>query len=177
MIRAFLTAAAILAAPMSLAQGKDPALPPEQSGWGMTPERLAGIITAIDANAQFSPAGIEFMIEDVPVLVVMDPGANRMRAMVPVASAEGLTEEDLLRMMQANFDTALDARYAIAQGRLWSVFIHPLSELQDEQLVSGLAQAVTLAQTYGQTYSSGGAMFGHGDSGDLLERLLEGEDI
>ncbi len=31
--------------------------------------------------------------------------------------------------MQANFDTALDARYAIAKGALWSTFIHPLSDL------------------------------------------------
>jgi len=39
--------------------------------------------------------------------------------------------------MQANFDSALDARYAIAKGKLWSAFIHPLSELNEEQFFSG----------------------------------------
>lgn len=93
--------------------------------------------------------------------------------MVPIASAEGLTEADLMRMMQANFDTALDARYAVANDRLWSVYIHPLRELETEQLISGLAQTVVLALTYGTFYASGSMSFGAGDSAELHRELLE----
>jgi len=122
----------------------------------MNVDRLGAILTAID-----------------PATVVVDPNANRMRILVPIASVEGLGEAELLRLMQANFDSALDARYAVANGRLWSTFIHPLEELQAEQLISGLAQTVTLAQTYGDTYSSGALVFGGGDTRGLLEDLLE----
>jgi hypothetical protein len=149
----------------ALAQGE--AEPP------MTPERLAAILLAVDPEAAPAGSGVSLTIADVPVLVVFDVAANRMRAMVPVASAAGLTEADLMRMMQANFDTALDARYAVANDRLWSVFIHPLRELQREQLISGLAQTVTLARTYGTLYSGGAQVFGGGDSSGLYRELLD----
>jgi hypothetical protein len=62
------------------------------------------------------------------------------------------------------------------------VFIHPLRELEKDQLISGIAQTVNVAQTYGELYTSGAGQFGAGDSGglqaELLEELLErGEDI
>jgi len=144
--------------------------------------RMAEIVLALDENARPSGNGFEFTIDDVPVLIITDVAANRMRAMVPIASAEGMTPEELRRAMQANFDSALDARYAVARGRLWGVFIHPLRELERDQLISGIAQTVNVAQTYGGLYTSGAAQFGAGDSSglqaQLLQRLLDkGEDI
>ena len=93
--------------------------------------------------------------------------------MVPIRSAEGMTAEELNRLMQANFDAALDARYAVANGRLWGVFIHPLSPLEKDQFLSGLVQTVTVAKTYGTTFSGGAAVFGGGDSNGIYEGLLE----
>lgn len=139
----------------------------------MTAERLITILSTLDDAARPVGSGVELTIADVPVLVIMDAGNNRMRAMVPIASAEGLTEADMARMMQANFDTALDARYAVARGRLWSVYIHPLAELERAQLISGIVQTVTLAQTYGTLYSGGAQVFGGGDSGGIYQQLLE----
>ena len=105
-----------------------------------------------------------------------------MRAMVPIRAADGLDPEELMRLMQANFDTALDARYAVARGRLWGVFIHPLSPLQKTQFLSGLAQTVSVAQTYGTAYSGGALSYGGGDSHGIYRELLEelqkkGEEI
>jgi hypothetical protein len=148
----------------------------------MTPERLTDIILALDPDAAINANGIELTIEDIPVLVVMAPSADRMRAMVPIASVEDVTPEEMNRMMQANFDTALDARYAVAQGRVWGIFIHPLGALERAEFLSGLAQTVNLARTYGTLYSGGAQVFGGGDSngiydelfGDLLNR---GQDI
>ena len=148
----------------------------------MTLERMGQIVFALDPDAEIAGAGFAFTIDDVPVLIVTDPGANRMRAMVPIRSAEGMTPEDMLRVMQANFDSALDARYAVAQGRLWGTFIHPFKELERDQLISGIAQTVNVAKTYGTLFSSGAGQFGAGDSGalqrDLIEELLErGQEI
>ncbi|QBY01555.1 hypothetical protein E2K80_13160 [Rhodophyticola sp. CCM32] len=139
----------------------------------MSVERMLGILLALDPEARPEGRGVELTLGDVPVRVVMDPRANRMRAMVPVASADGLSEADLTRIMQANFDTALDARYAIAQGRLWSVYIHPLEELGRDQLISGIGQAVNLARSYGTLYTSGAQIYGRGDSADIYTDLIE----
>jgi len=144
----------------------------------MTMPMMAAIVSALDPEALVSPRGMRFSIGNVPVTIIADPGANRMRILVPIASATGLSDEDLMRMMQANFDTALDARYAVAQDRLWSVYIHPLAELKRQQFVSAVAQTVTLARNYGGSYASGGVVFGGGDSGELYRELLDkSEDI
>ena len=148
----------------------------------MTLPRMAEIVLALDPEAQLSGAGFSFSIDDIPVLIVTDVRANRMRAMVPIRSAETMTPEEMQRVMQANFDSALDARYAVAQGQLWGVFLHPFKELERDQFISGVAQTVNVAKTYGSLYSSGAGQFGAGDSGtlqqELIERLLEqGQEI
>jgi hypothetical protein len=167
MLRALLIVLLLTVSPVFAHDVRDP----------MTPEQVAQILLALDPDARAVGARAEMTLGDVPVTVFLDEGANRMRVMVPVASAEALSPEDLTRVLQANFDTALDARYAIAQGRLWSVFVHPLAELTREQLILGIGQTVNLAQSYGTLYTSGAQIFGQGDSGgiysDLIEELLE----
>lgn len=154
------------------------ALSAQEAEAPMTPERMAEIFTVLDPEAVIEANGMSFTVANVPVTVIMDPVADRMRILVPISSAEGLDDGALLRLMQANFDTALDARYAIANNRVWSTFIHPLSPLETDQLISGIAQTVTLAQTYGDTYSSGAVMFGGGDTRGLIQELLElGEEL
>ncbi|MEM6577256.1 MAG: hypothetical protein AAF678_02075, partial [Pseudomonadota bacterium] len=91
----------------------------------------------------------------------------------PVRDTDDLSAEELTRMMQANFDTALDARYAIARDTVWATFIHPLRPLEKDQLISGLGQVVNLAQSYGTLYSGGAMSFGGGDSGALQRALIE----
>ncbi|SDY65541.1 hypothetical protein SAMN05444004_102251 [Jannaschia faecimaris] len=148
----------------------------------MNLERMASILSALDPAVEQAGAAFRLTVEDVPVLIVTDPRADRMRAMVPIRSVEGLSQQELTRMMQANFDSVLDARYAIAEGRVWAVFIHPLRSLRRDQLISGIGQTVNTALTYGTLFSSGAIQFGRGDSRDeqrqLLERLLDrGQDI
>lgn len=168
MVRLFHICAIVLAfASMGLAQDT-----PEDTGQ-MTLPQLWDIVRSVDEDAKISPTQAQMTLQDVPILIVTDAVADRMRAMVPIASAAGLTPDDLMRMMQANFDTALDARYAVARGRLWGVFIHPLSPLTREQFLSGLIQTVNIARTYGAAYSGGAIHFGGGDTGEIYRELLE----
>jgi len=167
-----LALALILATPAAAQETEQP----------MTIPRMAQIVTALDEDAQTIPNGFQLSIDDVPVLIIVDPLANRMRAMVPIRLAQDMTAEEFERVLQANFDTALDARYALANGRLWGVFIHPLRELERDQLISGIAQTVNIANSYGTLYTGGAVQFGSGDSGDLQRQLLEdlldrGQDI
>ena len=76
-------------------------------------------------------------------------------------------------MMQANYDAVLDVRYAMANDIIWAVFIHPLSSLTQKEFLSGVAQAVTAAETFGTSYTSGAFVFGGGDSSSIHEDLLK----
>jgi hypothetical protein len=148
----------------------------------MTVGRIGQILAALDPEMVTDGARFQITVDDIPILIVTDEMADRMRAMVPIRSADGLEPEELQRLMQANFDTALDARYAVAQGRLWGVFIHPLAALERDQLISGLGQTINIAKTYGSLYSGGAMQFGGGDSPglqrELIDRLLKkGEEI
>jgi len=139
----------------------------------MTASKLMTIIRLIDSEARVSTNAAELTIQDIPVIVIADEGADRMRAMVPIRSASELDDKELMRLMQANFDSALDARYAVADGRLWGVFIHPLAPLEHRQFLSGLLQTVNVARSYGTAYSGGGVTFGGGDSNEIFRKQLE----
>lgn len=173
MIRLSIAALLILCASFSGAQETPGTEPEPASEPPMTLQTMGAIIQAMDPEMVQQGPTFQFTVFDVPVIVITDPRADRMRAMVPIRSAEGLDGDELMRLMQANFDSALDARYAVAQGRLWGVFIHPLSPLESEQFVSGIAQTVNVARTYGQTYSGGAQVFGGGDSNEIHRQLLD----
>lgn len=139
----------------------------------MTLKRLAEIIFSLDEAAQSIGPAFEMTIQDIPVLILTDTSADRMRAMVPIRATDDMTAEEIIRVMQANFDTALDARYAIANGKLWGTFIHPLSPLKKNEFISGLGQTINLAKTYGTLYSGGALSFGSGDSVPLQRQLID----
>lgn len=148
----------------------------------MNNARMAALIKHIDKNYSGTPGAWLLTYAGVPVRILTDEKTDRMRIIVGVARTEQLDKNALYRMMQANFGTALDARYSIARGVLWSTFIHPLADLTDREFLSGLAQTINLATTYGSTYSSGALHFNGGDSESLentryRELLKKGELI
>ena len=132
----------------------------------MTVDRLDRLISAldgVDGEIESRDGAWRFSYRGTQVFIFTDVSADRMRIMVPVTGADTLREDLLFRLLQANFDTAMDARYAIAQDTLWSLFLHELSPLTDDLFHSGFLQTVTLAATFGTDYSSGAWRFGGGD--------------
>jgi len=152
---------------------------PAQSGGppAMDNQRLEQLLKRIDPGLAGRTGLWSLDIEGFQTLVITDQRADRMRVLVRVAATESLDRDRLYRTLQANFDAALDARYCIAKGALWSAFIHPLSPLTEKQLFSALAQTVNLAATYGTTYNSGALVFGGGDSrkeqAEYFRRIME----
>lgn len=130
----------------------------------------------IDETIERDGNSWQFMLNETQVLVVSDPIAGRMRIMVPIIQADSLNPELLARMMQANFDSALDARYAIANGLLWGTYIHPLINLSEEQFLSGLGQTISIVNTFGTSFSSGTVVFGGGDSQNIIEEQIEEQE-
>ena len=83
-----------------------------------------------------------------------------MRLIATISPVSELTGEQVARILEANFHSALDARYATSRGYLYAAFIHPLSPLSDAELRSAVAQVANLARTFGTTYSSGELLYG-----------------
>ena len=92
--------------------------------------------------------------------LISDVKHDRMRIIASITEYSELTAEQKDAIMTSNFHRALDARYAVSNGVLYSAFIHPLSPLTQKQIEDVLKQVSTLALTFGSSYSAGGLSFG-----------------
>lgn len=149
----------------------------EKSPGEMNNQHIDTLIKRLDKNARRQGTVWQFTVENKTVTVITDEKADRMRILVPVIESSGLDDKSMYRVLQANFDSALDARYSIAKGVLWSAFIHPLASLDEKLFLSGVGQVINLSMSYGESYSSGGLVFRGGDSESLQRRKLIDELI
>ena len=138
----------------------------------MNNDRLDTIIRRLDDKAEGRKGYWQFKIGTLVVTVITDENADRMRIIIPVIETEKLDKEYLYRIMQANFDSTLDARYAIAKNILWSAYLHPLSSLNDDEFITAVGQSINLVSTFGTSYSSGLLNFRGGDSKAIQEKQL-----
>jgi hypothetical protein len=136
-------------------------------------EQMDAVIKAIDSKAVRTGNSWQFTLEERVMLVVTDVTAERMRIITPIALIAELPDDAMARLMQANFDTALDARYAVAQDLVWGAFIHPLDTLTQRDFASGILQTHSIGETFGTTFSSGAISYGGGDSGAIFEEQLK----
>lgn len=126
----------------------------------MNNTRLDSIIRDLGRIEESQLGYWRFEFNERIVLVITDESHNRMRIITPVVEVTEVGEEIWLMALNANFDRALDARYAINGDYLWSAFIHPLKELSEPQFEDGLNQVVTLASNFGTSFSSTDLVFG-----------------
>lgn len=93
------------------------------------------------------------------MIVLSDEAHDRMRIMAPVAEETALTATERLAALTANFDRALDARYALGRGKLWAVYLHPLGDLTERQFRDALEQVRRLKTSFGTDYTSSDLVF------------------
>ncbi len=157
------------------AESSPEATPPiaAESTGPMTGERLVALVKSLDANASNQGNTWQFFFQERPIIMIFDEKADRMRMLTPIGPESALDAGLMRRLLQANFDSALDARYAIAIKLIWGVFIHPLSPLDNEQFASALVQVLSVATTFGTSFSSGQFTFGAGDSVEENRKLME----
>lgn len=176
----------VLVAGLSVGVARAQALPDESGEDEAEPapqiERLPGdmtltglfeLVRRIDPEAQVQGNAAQFTVNDRGLVLVGDERAGRMRIMSPIARADALDQEILQRMLQANFDAVLDARYAIANGVVWSVFIHPLPPMDEAQFANAVSQVFVAASTFGGAYTSGALIYGGGDTNEEHRKVLE----
>jgi len=135
---------------------------PETGGdaTGMTFNRLTAIVGKYTGDVTTQGRRLTFNYNDVPMTLIADEQANRMRIVTPVLEADQLSPEQMLAISLSNFHLALDARYALGGKTLFSTYIHPLKELTAGQVESAIRQVSMLRITFGTTYTSGEMSFG-----------------
>lgn len=100
-----------------------------------------------------------FVINESMLVCIYDENANRMRIISPIVEREKIGEEELLNALVANFHSVLDVKYALSDEILWSVYAHPLRELNEPQVIDAIQQVYAAALTFGGSYSSSGLVF------------------
>jgi len=125
----------------------------------MNNKTLGELLTQVSDTIVGDNGRWQLLIKETPLICITDENNNRMRIMTPIIEQKKLAYLDMLKLMESNFHTALDVKYAIANDLLWSVFIHPLKELSEKQVLDAIQQVYTAAHTYGTTYNSTGLTF------------------
>lgn len=123
-------------------------------------EALNRFIRAWDPHPRGHDGQWAFQVGETEMMVLSDERHDRMRIMTPVADSGDLNRDQLHRILEANFDRALDARYAIWRGQVWSAYLHPLKSLSEEEFHRAVEQVVRLRKNYGTTYASSDVQFG-----------------
>jgi hypothetical protein len=126
----------------------------------------SGLMDRIDRQDRPPTATWIFQAGRFPVLIQTQENANRMRIVAFIGDAAALGRDEMTTLLEANYHTALDARYALADDQLVAVFLHPFRELTLTQFILGLYQTVNCAETCGSTFTGGTMVFGSsgGDS-------------
>lgn len=130
----------------------------------MNNRTLQTLIESLSQDIEGDPGDWTFTVASRQVVVITDEAADRMRIMTPVVEDTDLPAEQARTLLEANFDRALDARYALSRGYVWSAFIHPLSALTEDEFTDGVRQVVTLAENYGTSYTSTNLVFQGGQN-------------
>ena len=125
----------------------------------MDNKKLEKILSKHTDKLEGNPGHWQFKYFQLYLIVVTDETHNRMRIITPIAKVEELDSTLLSKALQANFHSVLDAKYAIADDILWSVFLHPLKELTEEQIESAIKQVYSASVTFGTSFSGGDLVF------------------
>ena len=113
---------------------------------------------AVDVSGQEGQWTARYRGSRIVVYAIENHG--RMRIMAPIASAKELDEAELRILLQANYARALDAKFALQDGVVWSIFNRPLEGLTRSTFLDGAEQVVTLKKNYGTSYRSTELTFG-----------------
>jgi hypothetical protein len=121
----------------------------------MTVDELAELLAEVTEDFRQSPTHWQFIHDGIPMACLTDPGFDRMRFIAPITELSDMDDATKDAVLEANFHSALDARYGSSNGLLFSAFLHPLSSLEEPLARSALDQVASLVHTFGSQFTSG----------------------
>lgn len=113
----------------------------------------------------------QVLYNDFPLFVLTDESSNRMRIFTPILEEVDLKVGQMKRMLEANFHSALDAKYSLYEGFVIGIYTHPLEELDEGQMVNAMRQVVNLSKNFGTSYTSTDVMFGQSAQNTTPKKL------
>jgi len=126
----------------------------------VTQDEMEKIVTDAAEVIESRKGYVVFDYKKVRMALISDVAHDRMRIITPITKYSELDLAKIGKVMDSNFHSALDARYASSNDVLYSAFIHPMSPLSEKELTDALNQVSTLALTFGTTYTSGELSYG-----------------
>jgi hypothetical protein len=130
----------------------------------MTTDSISRILDSYLTELEGQPGFWRGTRDEVQLFVLSDESHDRVRIMAPIGEVKDMQPELLQVLLQANYDRALDARYAMRGREVWSVSVHPLATLAPDDFADFLDQVVRLVKNTGSSYASSDLVFGGGVS-------------
>lgn len=126
----------------------------------MNQESMEKIIKSLALKSEGGKGIVEFNFSNIKMYLMSDVKYDRMRIIAPIIKYKKLSLLQVDAVLESNFHKSLDARYAVSEGVLYSAYIHPLSELSENQIKTAVQQVANLALSFGEEYSSGMLTYG-----------------
>ncbi len=127
----------------------------------MSNKKIEKALKKVSQELEGESGNWQILYNDFPLFVLTDESSNRMRIFTPIIEEMELKVGQMKRMLEANFHSALDAKYSLYEGFVIGIYTHPLEELGENQMVDALKQVVNLSKNFGTSYTSTDMMFGH----------------
>lgn len=113
----------------------------------MTPQELPNTLATLfgDAVQTLAPGSYQVETKGFRMLVLLSEAQDWLRILLPIVPAVEVMPfmEELL---EANFDSTLETRYALHQDLLWGIFQHSLVGLTDNDLTLAIQHLAELHQ-------------------------------
>jgi hypothetical protein len=132
----------------------------------MTTDSISKILDSYLSEVEGQPGFWRGVRDEVQLFVFSDDAHDRVRIMAPIGEVKDMQAELLQVLLQANYDRALDARYAMRGQEVWSVSVHPLATLAPDDFADFIDQVVRLVKNTGSSYASSDLVFGGGVTED-----------
>jgi hypothetical protein len=113
----------------------------------MKPEEITNKLTELfGAAVQTTQSGMwQIDMPELRLLVLLSDDQSWLRVLIPIAPAQD-AQPFLEQLLEANFDTTQETRYALNQNVLWGVFQHNCATLAPEDFSGAIARLIALHQ-------------------------------
>lgn len=113
----------------------------------MNPEELPTALDTLfgDTVQSLAPGSYQIETPEYRLLVLLSDDQSWLRVLLPIAPAQD-AQPYLEELLEANFDATQEARYALHQGVLWTVFQHSCQGLSIADFTAAIERLLSLRQ-------------------------------
>ncbi|MEG5035852.1 hypothetical protein [Microcoleus sp. AT3-D2] len=113
----------------------------------MTPEEISNTLKDLFGDSVEMPAATSWQVQTPKfrLLVLLSEDGSWLRILLPIADAQE-AQPFLDKLLEANFDTTLETRYALHQNVLWGVFQHSCATLVAADFSAAVARLLALQE-------------------------------